>query len=74
MRGFGKAQADVNAIPSRSLSPIAKLVFYALAATVCGTSRIQSHLLERGSEADFPQPPRSGNVFLARCFAEGRSL
>jgi len=39
IRGFGKAPADVNAIPSRSLSPIAKLVFYALAAKACGTDR-----------------------------------
>ena len=39
LRGFGKAPADVNAIPSKSLSPIAKLVFYALAAKACGTNR-----------------------------------
>lgn len=36
---FGKAPADVNAIPSKSLSPIAKLAFYALAAKACGTNR-----------------------------------
>jgi DNA-binding Lrp family transcriptional regulator len=29
----------VNAIPSRHLSPIAKLVFYALATKACGTNR-----------------------------------
>jgi hypothetical protein len=29
----------VNAIPSRHLSPIGKLVFYALAAKACGTDR-----------------------------------
>src|ERR1039457_4939506 len=39
LTGFGKAPADVNAIPSRHLSPIAKLVFYALAAKACGTNR-----------------------------------
>jgi len=39
IRGFGKAPADVNAIPSKSLSPIGKLVFYALAAKACGTNR-----------------------------------
>jgi DNA-binding Lrp family transcriptional regulator len=39
LREFGKAPADVNAIPSRALSPTAKLVFYALAATACGTDR-----------------------------------
>jgi hypothetical protein len=39
LRGFGKAPADVNAIPSKSLSPTAKLVFYALAAKACGTNR-----------------------------------
>ena len=39
LRGFGKAPADVNAIPSKSLSPIGKLVFYALAAKACGTNR-----------------------------------
>ena len=37
--GFGKAPADVNAIPSRRLSPIAKLVFYALATKAFGTDR-----------------------------------
>jgi len=37
--GFGKAPADVNSIPSRCLSPIGKLVFYALAAKACGTNR-----------------------------------
>ena len=30
---------SVNAIPSRRLSPIAKLVFYALATKACGTDR-----------------------------------
>lgn len=39
LSGFGKAPADVNAIPSKSLSPIGKLVFYALAAKACGTNR-----------------------------------
>lgn len=39
LRGFGKAPANVNAIPSKSLSPTAKLVFYALAAKTCGTNR-----------------------------------
>ena len=39
LRGFGKAPADVNAIPSKSLSPTAKLVFYAVAAKACGTNR-----------------------------------
>lgn len=39
LTGFGKAPADVNAIPSRHLSPIAKLVFYALATKACGTNR-----------------------------------
>jgi len=39
LTGFGKAPADVNAIPSRHLSPICKLVFYALAAKACGTDR-----------------------------------
>jgi len=39
VRGFGKAPADVNAIPSNALSPIGKLVFYALAAKACGTNR-----------------------------------
>jgi hypothetical protein len=39
IREFGKAPADVNAIPSKSLSPIGKLVFYALAAKACGTNR-----------------------------------
>lgn len=39
LRGFGKAPAEVNAIPSRKLSPIGKLVFYALAAKACGTNR-----------------------------------
>jgi len=39
IRGFGKAPADVNAIPSKVLSPIGKLVFYALAAKACGTNR-----------------------------------
>jgi DNA-binding Lrp family transcriptional regulator len=34
--GFGKAPTDV---PSRHLSPIAKLAFYALAAKACGTDR-----------------------------------
>ena len=33
------APADVNEIPSKSLSPIGKLVFYALAAKACGTNR-----------------------------------
>jgi hypothetical protein len=37
--GFGKAPADVNTIPSKSLSPTAKLAFYALAAKACGTNR-----------------------------------
>ena len=37
--GFRKAPADVIAIPSKSLSPIGKLVFCALAAKACGTSR-----------------------------------
>src|ERR1022692_4112514 len=39
LTGFGKAPADVNAIPSQYLSPIGKLVFYALAAKACGTDR-----------------------------------
>ena len=39
LREFGKAPTDVNAIPSRALSPTAKLVFYALAAKACGTGR-----------------------------------
>ena len=39
LTGFGKAPADVNAIPSQYLSPIGKLVFYALAAMACGTDR-----------------------------------
>ena len=39
LSGFGKAPADVNAIPSKSLSPIGKLVFYALAAKACGTNQ-----------------------------------
>ena len=39
LRGFGKAPVDVNEIPSRSLSPIGKLVFYALAAKAFGTNR-----------------------------------
>ena len=39
LTGFGKAPADVNAIPSKSLSPIGKLAFYALAAKACGTNR-----------------------------------
>ena len=39
LTGFGKAPADVNAIPSRRLAPIGKLVFYALAAEACGTDR-----------------------------------
>jgi DNA-binding transcriptional ArsR family regulator len=39
LREFGKAPADVNAIPSKVLSPTAKLVFYALAAKACGTDR-----------------------------------
>ena len=40
LTGFGKAPADVNAIPSTLLSPIGKLVFYALAAEAYGTNRI----------------------------------
>ena len=39
LTGFGKAPADVNAIPSQYLSSIGKLVFYALAAKACGTDR-----------------------------------
>jgi len=39
LTGFGKAPADVNAIASRYLSPIGKLVFYALATKACGTNR-----------------------------------
>lgn len=39
LTGFGKAPADVNAIPSRRLSPIGKLVFYVLATKACGTNR-----------------------------------
>jgi hypothetical protein len=39
LREFGKAPADVNSIPSKALSPTAKLVFYALATKACGTNR-----------------------------------
>jgi hypothetical protein len=39
IREFGKAPVDVNAIPSKQLSPIGKLVFYALAAKSLGTNR-----------------------------------
>src|ERR1017187_3527849 len=39
LTGFGKAPADVNAITSQYLSPIGKLVFYALATKACGTDR-----------------------------------
>jgi hypothetical protein len=39
LRGFGKAPADVDSIPSNSLSPIGKLAFYALAAKACGADR-----------------------------------
>ena len=39
IREFGKAPVDVNAIPSKQLSPIGKLVFYALAAKSMGTNR-----------------------------------
>jgi hypothetical protein len=39
---FGKAPADVNVIPSKALSPIGKLAFYALAAKACGTNRTVS--------------------------------
>jgi hypothetical protein len=36
---FGKAPADVNAIPSKLLKPTAKLVLYAMAEESKGTSR-----------------------------------